>query len=324
MIYVVGNSRSGTKLIGDILGNSPEIFTFTELHFIEYLIAPDNLFKCCSEEKAIELIAKLFSIQENGFLGPSKFSQHSLEKFILVAEAVLEKFTCSKYIDCYLAFLNYYTTIVKNKKIACNPTPRKHYFIKEIKKVDPAAFFIYEVRDPRAVLLSQKKKYLGSKNSKSKFEVYRTFFNYHPIVTSYLWRSSIKNYLKYNNHLYSIKYEDFVENPNKIIESLFNHLKIAYDPNYLKVTRSNSSFISSNKLKGIYKTNKDLRQIELRPSEIFLYQTINKKLLSIFNYGLVNRRANIVYITMYLLYLPFYLILTNIMNFNKYKMFLNQ
>lgn len=36
-IFIVGNSRSGTTMMGRILGNHTDVFTFHELHFFEQL-----------------------------------------------------------------------------------------------------------------------------------------------------------------------------------------------------------------------------------------------------------------------------------------------
>lgn len=36
-IFIIGNSRSGTTLMGSILGLKREVFTFKELHFFSYL-----------------------------------------------------------------------------------------------------------------------------------------------------------------------------------------------------------------------------------------------------------------------------------------------
>ena len=40
MLFVVGNSRSGTTMMGRILGNHPDVFTFGELHFFGQLWSP--------------------------------------------------------------------------------------------------------------------------------------------------------------------------------------------------------------------------------------------------------------------------------------------
>ncbi|MFI5135892.1 MAG: sulfotransferase, partial [Chitinophagales bacterium] len=36
-IFVVGNSRSGTKMMGRILGNHEKVHAFPEMHFFEQL-----------------------------------------------------------------------------------------------------------------------------------------------------------------------------------------------------------------------------------------------------------------------------------------------
>lgn len=38
VIFIVGNSRSGTTMLGRILGKSTYVHTFDELHFFEFLV----------------------------------------------------------------------------------------------------------------------------------------------------------------------------------------------------------------------------------------------------------------------------------------------
>lgn len=157
MIFIIGNSRSGTKLVGEILNNHSEIFTFTELHYFEQLVDIKKIKKPCSREYGILLIAKLFSIQENGYLNPMKFNSNYLEKYIPVAKKIYEIYNIYNYIHVYTSFIDYYTKKIANKKFACDPTPRNQFFIRQLCENILDAKFVYMLRDPRAVLYSQKK-----------------------------------------------------------------------------------------------------------------------------------------------------------------------
>ena len=62
-IFIVGCSRSGTTMMGRILGKNPSVFTFRELHFFGTLWTQASNQELTKNEQ-IELLSKLFSILE--------------------------------------------------------------------------------------------------------------------------------------------------------------------------------------------------------------------------------------------------------------------
>ena len=58
-IFIVGNSRSGTTMLGRILNNHSEVFTFKELHFFYTLWSGKEIL---SYSESINLLAKLFNL----------------------------------------------------------------------------------------------------------------------------------------------------------------------------------------------------------------------------------------------------------------------
>ena len=59
IIFIVGNSRSGTTMFSRILNNHDEIFSFHEIHFFEELVSANELNKAISSDNASILLAKL-------------------------------------------------------------------------------------------------------------------------------------------------------------------------------------------------------------------------------------------------------------------------
>jgi len=57
MLFIAGNSRSGTTMMGRILSMHPDIFTFHELHFFEQLWSTNDGQKQLSIEDAMTLYA---------------------------------------------------------------------------------------------------------------------------------------------------------------------------------------------------------------------------------------------------------------------------
>ena len=70
-IFIVGSSRSGTTMMGRILGNHNQIFTFKEIHFFGTIWAGGQLIEL-SKKKQVDLLSKLLCIQENGIFNQKK------------------------------------------------------------------------------------------------------------------------------------------------------------------------------------------------------------------------------------------------------------
>ena len=71
-IFIVGGSRSGTTMLGRILAKNPAIFTFRELHFFGTLYTSNSNQEFTKKDQ-IELLSRLFCIQENGLFYQNNF-----------------------------------------------------------------------------------------------------------------------------------------------------------------------------------------------------------------------------------------------------------
>ena len=177
-IFIVGSSRSGTTMMGRILGNHTNIFTFKELHFFGDIWVNNNDKKLNRDEQ-VQLLSRLFCIQDRGI-----FNQNNFTEFKTKSEKILAQ-DISSPLKIYELFL---TTISKknSSSISCEQTPKNLYYLEEILDFFPEAKVINLVRDQRDVLLSQKNKwkrrFLGAK-SIPLIEAIRSFVNYHPILT---------------------------------------------------------------------------------------------------------------------------------------------
>lgn len=67
IIFVVGNSRSGTTMLGRILGRASDVFTFNVLHFFEQMWQPQIPAERIKQETAIEYAARLMAVQRDGY-----------------------------------------------------------------------------------------------------------------------------------------------------------------------------------------------------------------------------------------------------------------
>ncbi len=284
IIFVVGNSRSGTSMMAKILNNHPNIYTFEELHFFEELISSDELFSVISFEKAKVLYANLLSLVYKGYLSKRKAQLYFSEAEKCLKE--LDQFTPA---SIYKHFL-FYITKKNGKQIPCEQTPRNLFYLKEIFKIFPNAKVINMMRDPRDVLLSQKNKwrlrFIGYKNHPLS-ESIRSFVNYNPIIISKLWNSAIREYEQFKNdeRLINIKFENLISNPEMTLKKICDFLEIKMHEKMLDIPVIGSSFKNSVNKKGILKdVLMRWKKGGLTSAEIYICQKINADLMKKYDY----------------------------------------
>jgi omega-hydroxy-beta-dihydromenaquinone-9 sulfotransferase len=242
LIFVVGNSRSGTTMMGRILGKHPEIFTFHELHFFEQLWTPTEQSQYLAKPEAERLAARLLCIQRDGYLTQGEISRFWEESQDLIASIQEKTLTPT---DVYEAFVRY-ETAKHAKRIPCDQTPRNVFYIGEILELYPEARIINMIRDPRDVLLSQKGKWkrrsLGANNIPRQ-EAIRSWINYHPIIISQLWNASIRAAERFadRDRVYALRFEDLLANPEETVQKICQFISISFEKSLLEIPQIGSS-----------------------------------------------------------------------------------
>lgn len=318
-IFVVGNSRSGTTMMGRILGNHPEIFTFHELHFFEQLVSAEKLQNGITIDEARHLFAMLLSIQRIGLFAERRPEQFKEEATSALPEDVYSPFAV------YYKFLNY-ETLLNHKQIPCEQTPRNIFYLKEIISNDPEARIIFMLRDARDVLLSQKQKwkrrYLGAKHIPFRESV-RAWSNYHPITISKLWNSSYNSARHFFDHsqVHRIRFEDLVNNPSASIKNICGFLGVSYSDQLLEVPNIGSSLLGDDpEKKGINKDRSGSWQKGgLTSGEIFYCDRITKKIRHENNYADSGVSANPFLVIWYGLTFPLKLIMAFALNIHRMR-----
>ena len=310
MIFVVGNSRSGTTMMGRILGKHPSVYTFGELHFFGQLCAPPFSSEL-SQKMAVELASELHCIQREGYR-----THGNSRRFVGEAQAFLEGLSTYPETSASLfeAFL-YHEAAENDKTIPCDQTPRNVFYIADILELYPNARIINMIRDPRDVLLSQKRKwkrrFLGGSDLPIK-EMLRDWMNYHPITISHIWRTAINTADRFAQHdrVISIYFEELLRHPEATVKSVCDFVGTTYTDEMLQVPQVGSSVAEDQPQQlGInphraHSWHSNITGGELSSAEIYLNQIITAMLMKKHNYTPVSIKPNIASLGLHLLTFP--------------------
>lgn len=243
MIFIVGMSRSGTTMLGRVMGANKDVYTFEELHFFESLVSSEDVQNNASvtDHSAKNMVTRLLtSSEENIFSEPNakKWEQASRD----VLGGLMAPYSMA---EVYKKSIFWYTEN-KGKSIPCEQTPRYIFSLKDIFHVFPNARIINMTRDPRDVLLSQKNKWRIAKHGSWKMplsEAARVWSNYIPIIQSIMWRSCVEQAFSalHDQRVISIRYEDITANPKYYIQRICDHVGINYSDAMMNVTKIGSS-----------------------------------------------------------------------------------
>lgn len=241
VIFIVGNSRSGTTMMRRVLGNHPHIYMLEELHFFEQLWSTADKTNMLNKTDAITLASKLLFIQRDGYL-----SQMNTEKHIADAEKIVAGLAGNLFPHAVLNGFLFFETHRNGKTIPCEKTPQDVFYMGEILELFPGAKIVNMVRDPRGVMLSQKRKWQRRKMGAgfmTKKEQRRLKINYHPITISKLWNSSIRAAAKFKDHpkVHNMIFERLVNDSENEIKSLCQFLEINFTTDMLQIPQVGSS-----------------------------------------------------------------------------------
>ncbi len=241
-IFVTGASRSGTTMMSRVLGNHSKILALNELHYFGDLVDPYKEGGILGAEDSIGLAANLIARQEKGIWGDGP---EELEREI--AETIIGKTLANTItgMDIYEKVVMYFAHESK-KEGACEQTPRNIFYAKQLLDYYPSARVVHMLRDPRAVIASQKNRWRLRKLSGKHVpisEVIRTWFNYHPFTMCRLWSRATEaaNALENHPRFMVLKFEDLVSDPSHHVSRVCHFLGVDFEESMLDVPRWGSS-----------------------------------------------------------------------------------
>lgn len=244
MIFIVGYSRSGTKLMNEVLSKLGIADIVPEVHFFEQIYdfsAPDrhrnrilsvdeaSKIKC----KFLRIVSRVGNRLDNG--RPIADIEASMDDFIAKSGRLSA-------IDIYRQLLR---ELSGGRPI--DPTPRNAFYITEIAELFPESRFIYMLRDPRDCILSQDLKWKTYRDEKKRTaESLRLWLNYNPLLMATFWRNSLRSYHAASQgpsrrRVLKVGYEDMVKKPEEVAGTIQDFLDGgAKEPDWSFIRRENT------------------------------------------------------------------------------------
>ncbi len=309
-IFIVGMSRSGTTLIARTLNRNESVYILNETHIIRELgekLHNDSFFQLNNYDYLWKFLNQFLTIQKKDYYRKTSYQVYNAEANQIIKTYKKRSCNCANFIRTLFE----HECKKRGKPWGGDQTPNHVFHLAAIITLFPNAKIINMVRDPRAVVYSQKKKWrAGRRNNQPTFEVIRTLINYHPITQALLWKKSIRAFLsargKYSRaNLHQVIFEDLVNEPDTIIRQVCDFLRIDYSPNMLDVAVSlSSSDISASDVKGINKNIASNWETHIGVTERFIIESICGTDAEHFGYKMIKQGPNYLVFLSYLVLFP--------------------
>lgn len=248
IIFITGASRSGTTVLSFVLRNHSAVFGLKELQFFGRVWDPLSGQPHVNRNEAIAAVADMLASQEHGVLNRTVGPVHRREAATIVASlgpaardpAALFGLVANRF------------ATAAGKTIACEQTPRNIFYAKALLDLYPAAHVIHIVRDPRAVMASQKMRWQRRRLAANaarvpRYESLRVWVNYHPYTIARLWSRATDQAIALEDHprVTLLRFEDLVRAPEATVQRLCERIGLEYEPAMLDVGQVNSSHQSA-------------------------------------------------------------------------------
>ena len=312
IVFVVGASRSGTTMLARILGRNEEVYTLNEMHYFGDLFDFRDKSSLLTGGKLLKTTAKLVARYRRGI-----WNDRVRDEDLATAKKILNEKENINPIDLFRLFAEW-VAHETNSSVIVEHTPRNIYYAKEILDSYPEAKILHIVRDPRAVVASQKNRWKRRKNLNAKNipirEGMREYINYHPYTMSMLWKKAFASGMAVEGYprCIRIKFEEVISNSSRIINPVCKFIEISYSVDMLNVSQIDSSVRQGdNKKIGIIKESLDAWKKILNEGEIFLIEKILNKDMSKMNYKFTNNNINrqfLFFIVMMILRFPIHVL----------------
>ena len=207
IVFIVTRGRSGSTLIQNILDSHPNIYAPNEADFILFLKKKYANEKNWTHKTKLSFIKDLYVCEK--FKRLWEVDKSKITRLFLKSE--LNSFSEA----CKLVYLSYNSVYQKEEALAIiDKLPRHSRYIPDLIKLYPNAKFIHLIRDPRAVVNSIKKSF----NKNNIPRIAQTWVNANKKIDE----------SKNKQYFLTVKFEDFLLNPDKELKRIFNFIEIPY------------------------------------------------------------------------------------------------
>lgn len=179
--------------------------------------------------------------------------------------------------------------------IACEQTPRNIFYARQLLEAYPHARMVHLVRDPRAVLASQKNRWrrrsLGGTNVPWS-EVLRVRVNYHAYTIADMWNRATEaaNCMADHHRFMAVRFEDLVARPAAELSRICRFLGIDYREEMLQVPAVGSSHrMNEGDRRGVVQTIVDPWRSSLTVGELSACEARCGVLMALWGYDRVSR-----------------------------------
>lgn len=287
IIFVTGASRSGTTMLSRIFANHSTILGLNELHYFGDLCDVGRGRAPLSSAELSQMAAVTLARQARTIWGSGPTAEERSRAEAICATLPPEERNGFGLYAAVLAAL----CREAGKPTACEQTPRNIYYAQPLLAAFPQARLVHIVRDPRAVLASQKNRWKlrqhGAKNVPWS-ELIRTWVNYHPITATKLWvgASNCALHSRSNPRFRMVRFEELVAQPRPQVEALCGFLGIGFEPQMLEVNQWGSSNLKHElDKKGISQEVISQWERSLSAGELVISEYVSRDLMGRLNYS---------------------------------------
>ena len=239
--FVVGASRSGTTMLNHILGGNSRVLALNELHFLDRKWSPDEGISW-DRRQAIDEAARLLAVARRSIWQCIPTREEFSE-----AREIIDRIGPAKLrpLDVYDVTLSSMLH-ESGMSMVIDQTPRNVFLVADLLGDFPESHAVQIVRDPRAVIHSQRnrwrQKWLGAGHTPWRRAV-ANWVNYHPITASKLWLNAYRagQQLLQHSRFTRVKYEDLLMSPDDTVRKLCADLGLEFEASMLDIPQVGSS-----------------------------------------------------------------------------------
>ena len=274
-VFIVGLARTGTTLTRTILdcsdqvGLGGEAMFFGDRHWLGLVPREGYRHKFArvgdlrTDEGVTRIVDYIYGIRKDNFWSKlaKQVDRSAFTKALLATDR-----TERALLDLAMAYY------AGNKPIRGEKTPANLYSVDQLMEWFPNARIIHAFRDPRAVYISNKRKYENRAVPRLSALARRTkllFEYYASLDVALAWRQAIRLHQayqqKYPGQYVLSKFEDLVTQPAETLQKLCRFIDIPFQQSMLDQLVLNSSFLPKRQQSGFDKAAVDRWRQYLHP-----------------------------------------------------------